>query len=454
MEQFDVVVVGAGLAGLRAAHVLRSAGASVVVLEANSRVGGRVWTHRFANGQWCERGAEFVDTHHAEVLGLVSRFGLELADSGGSLDPVKRRLDIAGRVTAFDEQPSMLADIERWDAAKAELAASIDIGDLGNGRAIELDGMTAAQFVNGLGLSIYARVVVGRELRTEFMVPPDELSLLHLAWIAALDRQAGDGREAYRLAGGLDQLATCLAADLDDLGVRAKPDGSGVPVPGIEAGGSDCVRLSTVVTAVDSSTGVVTTSSGRRFVGSSVILAVPPSVLSRINITPALPAVLTSIGWGIGAKVSRQYARRTWLDAGGDGSVISERAYGELWEATYGQPGDAGVLTALLSSNDGAALGALPDVVSRVGGEVARIFPGSATMEGESIVTNWTNEPFALGCYSAFAPGQITTIWPLFQHRYARVILAGEHTDPFAGFMEGALRSGVRAANAILKSST
>ncbi len=410
-----------------------------MVLEANSRVGGRVWTHRFANGQWCERGAEYVDTHHVEVLGLVDRFGLQLADAGGSLDAARRRLDIAGRVTAFAEQPSMLADLERWHAAKAELAASIDLGDLGNDRAVELDSMTAARFVTELGLSMYARVVVGRELRTEFMVPPDELSLLHLAWIAALDQQTGVGREAFRIAGGLDQLATCLAGELGGFGEHV--------------GFGDTIRLSTIAASVDSSTGVVTTSSGQRFVGSSVIVAVPPSVLSRIDVTPPLPTVLTSIGWGIGAKVSRQYARRTWLDAGGDGSVISERAYGELWEATYGQAGDAGVLTALLSSNDGAALGALPDVVSRVGAEIARIFPGSAAMEGESVVTNWTNERFALGCYSAFAPGQITTIWPLFQHRYGRVILAGEHTDPFAGFMEGALRSGVRAANAALAGS-
>ncbi len=411
-----------------------------MVLEANSRVGGRVWTHQFSNGQWCERGAEYVDTHHAEVLGLVDRFGLQLADAGGSLDPVRRRLDIAGRVTAFAEQPSMLADLERWHAAKGELAASIDLGDLGNGRAVELDSMTAAQFVTELELSMYARVVVGRELRTEFMVPPDELSLLHLAWIAALDQQTADGREAFRIAGGLDQLATCLAGELGGSGEH-------------DVFGAVGVRLSTVVVSVDTSTGVVTTGYGQQFVGSSVIVAVPPSVLSRIDVTPALPTALTSIGWGIGAKVSRQYARRTWLDAGGDGSVISERAYGELWEATYGQAGDAGVLTALLSSNDGAALGALPDVVSRVGGEIARIFPGSAAMEGESVVTNWTNERFALGCYSAFAPGQITTIWPLFQHRYGRVILAGEHTDPFAGFMEGALRSGVRAANAVLTGS-
>ena len=53
----DTLVVGAGLAGLRCATDLATAGRDVVVLEARDRVGGRVWSHRFADGQWCERGA-------------------------------------------------------------------------------------------------------------------------------------------------------------------------------------------------------------------------------------------------------------------------------------------------------------------------------------------------------------------------------------------------------------
>ena len=54
----DVVVVGAGLAGLAAASDLAAAGRRVIVVEARDRVGGRVLSHRFADGQWCERGAD------------------------------------------------------------------------------------------------------------------------------------------------------------------------------------------------------------------------------------------------------------------------------------------------------------------------------------------------------------------------------------------------------------
>src|SRR3954454_735044 len=96
-EQLDVAVIGAGLAGLRAATDLVAGGRDVVVLEARDRVGGRVWSHRFANGQWCERGAEFIDANHHEVLTLARSLGLRLLAAAKGADDSKRLLDVSGR---------------------------------------------------------------------------------------------------------------------------------------------------------------------------------------------------------------------------------------------------------------------------------------------------------------------------------------------------------------------
>ena len=74
-----VVVIGAGLAGLRCASDLVAAGCDVTVLEARDRVGGRVWSHHFDDGQVCERGAEFIDGDHTEVIALAHRLGLSLS---------------------------------------------------------------------------------------------------------------------------------------------------------------------------------------------------------------------------------------------------------------------------------------------------------------------------------------------------------------------------------------
>ena len=442
----DVVVVGGGCAGLQAADELVGAGLDVVVLEARDRPGGRIRSHQFDDGQWCERGAEFVDANHARVLQLAGRLRLRTVPTDPAPRPHRsapgdrpwdgRRLDVGGRVVGLSDLPGVLAEQRRWDDAVAELAEVVDPDDpTGGPTAGALDGRSAAELLGSLELSTAARVLVGRELRTEFMVPPSELSLLHLAWLAARHRQAGDGREAFRIHGGFDQIAGGLTT-----AIRAA------------ARRDSAIRFDEPVLRVDAERGVVTTVAGEELHADHVVLALPPPALARLNVVPALPSEVLSIGMGVGAKVSTQYSRRVWLDHGSDGRVLSDRAFGELWETTVGQAGDRGVLTTLLSSHDGAALGALPDVERRIRQEVERLFPGSTGLALETVTTDWTNDPWALGCYAAFAPGGLCAAWDASRRRHGRVVQAGEHTSAFAGYVEGALESGSRAAATILSS--
>ncbi|MGB8861749.1 MAG: FAD-dependent oxidoreductase, partial [Ilumatobacteraceae bacterium] len=68
---------------------------------------------------------------------------------------------------------------------------------------------------------------------------------------------------------------------------------------------------------------------------------------------------------------------------------------------------------------------------------------------GERVVTDWTNDPYSLGAYSCFGPGQWRAAQPALHTAHGRLWLAGEHADGFSGFMEGALRSGGRVAAAL-----
>ncbi|MGD9999560.1 MAG: flavin monoamine oxidase family protein [Ilumatobacteraceae bacterium] len=421
-----MIVIGAGLAGLRCAADLVAAGFDVAVLEARPRVGGRVWSHRFANGQWCERGAEFVDTAHSEVLALVERFGLELSDVPSGRDDDTRWLDVAGRTTPFSVHHSLVGDLGRWHGALGALAAKVDPAALADGEhSSGLDDSSLSALLEGLGLGLMARVVIGRDIRTEYMLGPDEVSQLMAAWMTALHRRSGDGFEGHRIVGGNDQLATRLAATIGGV-----------------------VRLGLPVAAIDVEHGSVTLRSGELLAADHVVSTVPLGALARV--WPDIPPELSAASYGIGGKVSVQVSRRVWLDQGSDGSVRTERAWGEVWETTDDQPGDSGVLTALLASHDGAALASLPDTADRIVDELERIFPGLRGLAGERVQTDWTNDPWSLGAYVTFGPGQLLAALPFLRRRYGCLHLAGEHTDEWAGYMEGALRSGARVARSII----
>lgn len=408
---FDVAIVGGGLAGLRCADVLVAKGLDVVVLEARDRVGGRVFSHRFADGQTCERGAEFIDSNHAEVLDLAARLGLSLTTRTSDLDPAATLIDAGGRAVPMSMHASIGPDLALWERAVLRLGDT-DLCERG----------TLADVMHSLDLSVLSRLVVGRHIRTEFMLPPEEISQRFAGGLARL--QAAGRRECHRIVGGNDQLAKGLAAQLDDR-----------------------VRLATAVQSIDTESGEITLTNGELVSAGNLVAAVPLPVLSRI--WAEMPLELGAVGYGVGGKISVQFDRRIWQDYGRNGTVLTERAWGHLWETTDDQDGDRGVLTNLLSSHDGAAFAALPEAPERVVTEIDRLFPGAKGLAGERVHTDWTDDPCSLGTYSCFGPGQMAAAEPLMRAAHGRLLLAGEHTDEFSGFMEGALRSGARVAATI-----
>jgi monoamine oxidase len=407
----DVAIVGGGLAGLRCAEALAARGAGVVVLEARSRVGGRVFSHHFSDGQTAERGAEFIDSNHTEVLALAARLGLTLSERSADLDPAQTLLDAGGRAVPMSMHASLEPDIARWDRAVATV-----------GEGPDCDTGSLADLMHALDLSVLARLVIGRQIRTEYMLPPEEVSQRFAGAMTRL--QAAGRRECHRVVGGNDQLATGLSARLGDR-----------------------VRVATPVQSIDADRGEITLRNGEVITAATIVAAVPLPVLSRI--WSALPLELGAVGYGVGGKISVQFDRRIWHDYGRNGTVLTERVWGHLWETTDDQSGDRGVLTNLLSSHDGAAFAALPEAPDRIVAEIDRLFPGAKGLSGERVHTDWTNDPMSLGAYSCFGPGQLAAAAPLMRVAHGRLLLAGEHTDEFSGFMEGALRSGARVAEMI-----
>ena len=110
--------------------------------------------------------------------------------------------------------PRLVNDVVRIPGNRGGTIALVDIDDPAGPTSAHLDGLPLSAVVDRLGLSLMARVVVGRDIRTEYMLAPDQVSQLMAAWMTALHHVSGDGFEGFRIVGGNDQLATGLAAPL------------------------------------------------------------------------------------------------------------------------------------------------------------------------------------------------------------------------------------------------
>ena len=433
-----VVVVGAGLAGLAAAYELDRKGWEVTVLEARDRVGGRCRTFRreLRFGQVAEAGGEFIDGSHDAMRGYASDFGLELDD----LNAVDGD-DLAGVIYADGDRETydsavddeLQSELDRYEEQVDRYAAAIDVADPARTGA-GLDTRSVADLLDELGLDPDARSLIEAELRGEYTVEADELSLLfHVVESALYADVSDDDIERYRIRGGNDRLPNAFADRLrDSLVLRA-------PVESVQARQS---RVRVVA--------------GRNeFDADFCILATPLPVLREMELDVQLPRpvrdAIATLQYGDVTKTALQYERRSWLEDDLSGDAFTDLPIGEIWDATGGQEGEAGILMTY-SAGDAAARTAAAQPAARIAAaarQVDEVFPGSRGDFTDGATIAWGKERYTGGSYSAWAPGQYTNFWPALRRSYGRVYFAGEHTDLYAGYMEGAVRSGRRVADAI-----
>jgi monoamine oxidase len=426
----SAIVVGAGMAGLSAADALVSAGWNVTVLEARNRVGGRVFTWHFPGGQWVEGGGEVLDTGHRHMRGLAKRFGLRLDDLrklGSDLDGA---VYVDGRRTtdAVLDTPAIRRDIDRFQARVDKLADPIDADNPIPGGGAALDRYSVADLLDDLKLSPDARTVIEHQtIRDDFAVEAHQLSLLALV---QSDTVYGGEPEVFRIHGGNDQVPHALARRL---GRR--------------------VILNAPVTAIaDDGDTVHVTAADRTHTADACIVAAPLPALRAVHFTPAPPPAIARaiarLAYGTGGKIAIRCTTRPWRAEGFNGDIVTDLPLSTAWDATDPEPGRGGVLLGFTVGAPGhrwTALSAQQRATQAVA-DANTIYPGTRAALTEVRQAWWESERFTGGPYSAFAPGQITAFWTALRRPFGRVLLAGEHTDTFWGYMEGAVRSGLRAA--------
>ncbi|MFN6121638.1 MAG: flavin monoamine oxidase family protein [Actinomycetes bacterium] len=435
-----VIVVGAGIAGLTCARVLQAAGVDVTVLEGGTRAGGRARTVRspFAEGQYVESGAEWIDTDHHRMRALLDRYGLRLQGPGQEWTTIRRMLFRDGRLFDAAEvrelDPAVDDQLATYDAAFERIADGIADParpDLHPDAALH-DARTIADVARDCDLGDLAQLFARRNSQGEFAAEQHEVSALFVGQQRAQMRAHGiEGVvRAHRLEGGLDVLVARLAGELRDGTIRF-----GETVRGVHWE-SDEVRVDT---------GVATHHADR------VVFACSLVPLRSVVFTPELPIpfarAVRELGYGTITKTAVQFGRRTWPSGYATTSLPAQRVY----EPTVDQPGEHGVLMSY-AGGDGGRRAAVNDERHRIDAVVddLRTMYGLDEPVTGSFSRAWSNEPRYGGSYAAYGPGQVTAFWQVLREPCGPFRLAGEHVATWTGYLEGAVESGERVAHELV----
>ncbi|MEV7761326.1 flavin monoamine oxidase family protein [Curtobacterium flaccumfaciens] len=424
----DVVVVGAGVAGLAAARALALGGQRVVVLEARDRIGGRTWTDS-SLGVPVDLGASWIHGIDGNPLwALAPRFGIDTVEfTVGSFQFDGRPIawhDPSGAALSTEDTSAFVADLHTVDAAldavvaqappPSTYAAAVDTvlrslrwqGD----RAARVREYTAHRSEDLCGAPVTVLDAHGLD---EEHVPGDEVVF----------------------PGGYAQYARALAEGLD-------------------------VRLSSVVRSVTQAGESVTVglADGTTVAAPQVVVTVPLGVLQAGDVVfdPPLSAPVTGaldrLGMGAYDKVFLRFPARFW----GDSWVVRQQgSAGVDWHSWYDMSRVTGapVLAALVGGAGARRLETLPDamVVDEGVAALRKMFGPSVPQPEAFRITRWAEDPFSRGSYSYLHVGASPDDHDLLGTPSGRVQLAGEATwsdDPAT--VHGALLSGLRAAGRLL----
>jgi monoamine oxidase len=443
----EVVIVGAGIAGLTAAYRLRQAGERVRVFEAQNRVGGRMLSLRnhFPDGQVIELGGELIDTDHVRIRALAAELGLQF-DNLLEGDADRDTWFFDGR--AIGEREIV--------AAFAPVAAAIerDLATLGDGdityahhqNAQALDGVSIAQWLDRNDVSGWLRKLIDVAYTTEMGLEIDQQSALNLlTFIGAEDKERfavfGTSDERFHVRGGNDLIPRALAARLSD----AIETGSALEaVRGDEDGYTLAFRR-------DGAT--------RDVRAGQVILALPFTLLRQVRIDVELPAVkrraIDTLAYGTNAKLMIGYDRRVWREHGANGAAMSDLPFQTTWETSRKQPGSGGVLTNFTGGRHGVEIGqgSPKQQADRATAAIDKVFPGAAAARGGAREArfHWPSHPWVLGSYACLRPGDWTGLRGVMGESVGGLHFAGEHCAlDTQGFMEGGCVSGEAAARSVL----
>ncbi|MBZ2189973.1 FAD-dependent oxidoreductase [Alcanivorax sp. JB21] len=448
----EIIVLGAGFAGLSAADALTRAGRNVLLLEARDRVGGRTLTEHYGNDLWLDLGGQWLGPGQTHMYALAARFGKTVWPmyvAGRNVLYVNERRRTYRGPIPWRVSPWALANIG-WGFLRLEqLARRIPLESPWEAaNAAALDAQSVGDWMRRNLRSRVAFDVLRVAVESVFAAHPDDISLLHALFYVHSGgglmslTSSRNGAQQDRVSGGLQGLAGALAAGLQEQDVPVLLE---QPVLCVEQSGSR-VKVHTP---------------GGVYEAGRVISTLPPVLTAQVDFRPGQPTARAQ--WceqltpGRVIKCFAVYDRPFWREERLSGSAISDAPPLHVaFDAT--PPGtEQGILMGFIEGR-AAEQWALASVEERqqvVTAAFARFFGMRARQPRRYLDHVWANETWSRGCYAGVAPpGLLSRLGASVRTPHGRVHWAGTETaSHWNGYIEGAVRSGLRAAEEVLQAS-
>jgi monoamine oxidase len=446
-HEADVVVVGAGLAGLAAARQLSARGASVVVVEARERVGGRVLNHDIGGGNVVEVGGQWIGPTQDRLAALAAELGVETFPTHTDGDNV---IEYRGALRRYRGaipriNPMVLVDVERAQRRLNRLARSVPLEAPWEApNAAKLDGQTLATWMRRNLATNPGRMLLELGVEAVWAAQPEEMSLLHALFYI---HSAGSLERLFETEGGAQQDRFVGGSQL-------------VPIRMAEELGDERLVLGAPVRRIEhSADGVTVHADGNVLRCRRAIFALAPTLAGRIAYDPALPGyrdqLTQRMPLGTVAKCMAIYDEPFWRAEGLSGQGMSEVGPVRLTLDNSPPDGSPGVLLGFLEGRRARELGRLPEPERRTAviDCFTRLFGPRATAPEGYVERLWAEEEWTRGCYGCHMPtGAWTAYGPALRPPLGSLHWAGaEYAQVWNGYMEGAVRSGEAAAAEVLE---
>jgi monoamine oxidase len=443
---YDCIVIGAGFAGLQAAHLLRKAGRKVLVLEARVRLGGRCQTGEYA-GESFDFGGHWIGAHQPRVRRLISGQGLKFKAQYDEGIHVLRMFgtqhSYKGNISSLSALGEILAEsgqlVQRWDADMLE----VPLDDPTKCRHPEWDQITLHQWQQQNIKSREVELLMNFLVWTIFTVRAEEIS--YMWWLYYLRQGHGyavlsdirGGAQQDKVVGGLMQVCERLAKEIGNEHIKLR-----APVQEVRQF-PDSVEVSTPL---------------GKFRAAYLIVTAPPAVCGDITWSPALPPQRMELFKrylpGTVIKVYVCYKTWWWRQKGLSGEMLSDEEPVTLYydATTEKLPALIGFIPAHLAKKWGSVSSA--ELNAAIIKQLVREFGPEAGNPERILTRPWlADDVWCKGAYAgSMGTNTLSKLGKELRRPIGRIHWAGTETAlDWVGYFEGAVESGDRAAAEVLQ---